>query len=86
LPVALSQIVTPLWLKHNLLPSGVIEARHQQSLPLVGGFDGVDKVRNWINGSTYNRAEPLPDHLVRPAVASIILSGYGIIKEPKPGE
>ncbi|MCM2453440.1 ComEC/Rec2 family competence protein [Agrobacterium vitis] len=84
-PLVLSQIVTPLWLKRELLPSGLVDDRYSQTFPLLGTYDGVDQVRKWINDSYEERPDPFEDQLVRSVVASFILSGYEVIRRPKPG-
>lgn len=84
-PLVLSQIVGPLWLKRELLPSGLVDDRYRQTFPLLETYDGVDQVRKWIHNSYEERPEPFEDQLVISVVASFILSGYEVIRRAKPG-
>lgn len=80
----LSQIVTPLWLERSLLPGGLVDIRNNRNFPVVGDFTNIEIVRRWIASLHGYEIEPLPDHLLSQAVASITLSGYDEIRlKPK---
>ncbi|MCA1494170.1 hypothetical protein I6F11_25025 [Ensifer sp. NBAIM29] len=83
-PADLAEIVTPSWLERALPPSGLIGNRYEEPFSFVGQFDGADKVQEWINLLLQNFAMPLPDALLRPALAALILSGFEIIRRPQP--
>ncbi len=82
-PPALANIVTPLWLEKALPPSGLIGNSYEVPFSFLGQFDGADKVQEWIRLLLQNFSTPLPDTLLRPAMASLILSGFEIIKKPR---
>ncbi|PCK78491.1 ComEC/Rec2 family competence protein [Rhizobium sophoriradicis] len=75
--------VTPLWLGRVLPPSGLIGERYQEPFSFAGQFDGADKVQEWISLLLANLATSLPDRLIRPALAALILSGFDVISRPK---
>ncbi len=81
-PAEVAEIVTPLWLEETLPPSGLIETRYEAPVSFVGPSASAEKIRNWISLLPYNSA-PLPDALSRPALATLILSGFEVISRAR---
>lgn len=81
-PAEVAEIVTPLWLEKALCPSGLIENRYIDPVSFVGPVEGAEKIREWIDLLPYGPF-PLPDAFSRPALASLILSGFEVIRRAR---
>lgn len=79
-PNVIAEIVTPLWLGKALLPSGLVDNRYGDAFPLVGLSASAEKVRTWTRMIQHDPS-PLQDDLLRPALASFILSGFEILAQ-----
>ena len=82
-PTDLADLITPLWVDTAVPPSGLIENPNDRMKDLVGKFADNDakEISKWRDRLRWNLC-PLPNSLVCPALASVILSGYEIISQP----
>ncbi len=76
LAVTLSRPETPV------IPSGLVKNRYDEAFELLGLSTNAAQVRDWIGHVPYYMG-PLPEALLRPVFASLILSGFEFLKRYK---
>ncbi|SCW83738.1 hypothetical protein SAMN02927900_05484 [Rhizobium mongolense subsp. loessense] len=83
-PPALDQAVTQMQLESPSIPSGLVGNRYGSSFEFVGLSTSAKQLARWMELVPYGMGGQLPEALLRPLLASLILSGFEVLERTKP--